>query len=343
MKTEETHIINYLEGNLSKKDRLAFEEKLKISPSLQQEVEDIRFVLLTMDTIKCLNKVNTEDRWKKTSFKLSLLKLKHVFLKSVQVILIALFLPLLVIIYYQREELTQINLLANEIVEVKSAYGLVSKIILPDSTIAYLNSGSSLTYPLSFTKEKRNVSLIGEAYFIVKANPESMFEVKLNDGLSVCAYGTEFNINAYDTQEWISAVLVNGNISINRNNVSDVSSSRILQPGQIAIYDKETENINLSPANLYVATAWKDGKTVFRRAKMSEIVYRLSKHFNVDIELKNKELSDYEFSATFTTESLTEVLNLLMKASPIQWHYVEPEQQKDESFTKRKVIISLKQ
>jgi len=43
-------------------------------------------------------------------------------------------------------------------------YGKRSKIILPDGTQAWLNSGSILEFPSSFTGETRTVKLSGEMY-----------------------------------------------------------------------------------------------------------------------------------------------------------------------------------
>lgn len=340
MKEEELHILDYIEGRLSDDERLSFENKLKNSSSLQKEVEDLRFLLSAVDNIKKIHKVDTVARWKKLSLKLSLFKIRSRILKSVQYFVFIAFIPLLFLAYYLNTQIFNNNFFEQELVEVKSAYGVVSKITLPDSSIVYLNSGSSLLYPVKFQGDTRSVSLTGEAYFIVRSNPANQFDVKISEDLSVSAYGTEFNVNAYEDQGWVSTVLASGNVSIQQQSVNS-SSVQVIRPGEVAVIDKKTMDVNVSKANLYVATAWKEGKIVFRRAKMPEIIYRLSKHFNVEIELKNEILNQYEFSATFTTETLTEILNLIGESSPIKWYYVEPKQQDDQTYTKRKVIISL--
>lgn len=340
MKREELYILDYLEGRLSENERIAFESKVANNPSLQKEVEGLHCLLNAVNNIKSIQNVNTIARWKKLSFKLSLLKIRYKAVKFFQYLAIATFIPLLFLIYYFSSQVFSANFLEEELVEVKSAYGVVSKIVLPDSSIVYLNSGSSLSYPVKFKGDTRSVSLTGEAYFIVKSNPTNRFDVKVLDNLSVSAYGTEFNVNAYEEQGWVSAILASGNVALKQNTASS-SLVKIIRPGEVAVFDKSTRKIDVSKANLYVSTAWKDGKIVFRRAKMPEIIYRLSKHFNVEIELKDKLLSQYEFSATFTTETLSEILNLIGKSSPIKWHYIEPKQQNDHTYTKRKVIISL--
>ena len=44
---------------------------------------------------------------------------------------------------------------------------MTTSVVLPDSTVVYLNSESSLRYPSVFEGDIRNVELKGEAYFAV--------------------------------------------------------------------------------------------------------------------------------------------------------------------------------
>ncbi|MEG2332895.1 MAG: DUF4974 domain-containing protein, partial [Bacteroides sp.] len=81
----------------------------------------------------------------------------------------------------------------------------------------------------------------------------------------------------------------------------------------------------------------------FRRAGIEEIAKRLARHFGVEFELRGDRLRAYEYSATFTTESLTEILSLLGKASPLNVQIIEPKKQNDHSYPRRKVILSIGQ
>ena len=92
-------------------------------------------------------------------------------------------------------------------------------------------------------------------------------------------------------------------------------------------------------ASLLAETAWREGKIVFRRTPMQEVVRQLSRHFNVDIQLQGKELYEYTYSATFTTETLTEILDLLEKTAPIRCEIIHPEPTADYAFSKKKVWI----
>ncbi|MDR3309515.1 MAG: DUF4974 domain-containing protein [Tannerella sp.] len=226
-----------------------------------------------------------------------------------------------------------------EQIEITAAYGQITKITLPDRSEVWLNSGSKLTYPQRFEDETRAVQLAGEAYFKVESDDLHRFEVLLPAGLRVSACGTEFNIDAYPEDENMKMTLAKGRIEVQ---IPSQDALQITQAGAQTIYSKTNLTTTASNVNLYVETAWKDGKIVLRRAGMNEIISQLSRRFNVDIQLQGKELYGYEYSATFTTESITEILSLLEKSAPIVCRIIEPKQGKDFSFSKRTVIIRRK-
>ena len=63
---------------------------------------------------------------------------------------------------------------------------------LPDGSCVWLNSESSIRFPIRFAGNKREVFLSGEAYFKVAKNEKSPFQVYVKGG-SVTVLGTSFN------------------------------------------------------------------------------------------------------------------------------------------------------
>ena len=226
-----------------------------------------------------------------------------------------------------------------EQVELLTAYGVVSKVTLSDGSEVWLNSGSKLVYPKRFTGDERQVSLVGEAYFKVKSNPSRRFDVQTAEGVTVSAYGTEFNVQAYDDDTCVVATLADGNIRVEQ---SALHLEEDLKPGEQAVFSKRDGKMNRQQANLLVEMAWREGKIVFRRTPLEEGAKVLSRHFNVDIRLQGKEVFDYAYSGTFTTETITEILSLLEKSAPISCEIMEPEQQSDYTFSRKKVLIRLR-
>ena len=79
---------------------------------------------------------------------------------------------------------------------------------------------------------------------------------------------------------------------------------------------------------------------VFRRTEMAEIAQRPVTPFQHKLSsLQSKKIFNYKYSATFTTETFEEILQLLEKTAPIKCTMIEPKQASDYSYTRRTVII----
>lgn len=330
------HIIAYLEGKLSIEEKIAFDQQMQSSPDFKKEVDDIRFIWETTSELKLHKQINTQQNWKKISKQIATDKYKKKILSFIRTAAAILLIPVLFATYTLFNTVREWNNIPVEQVELNTAYGLISKITLPDGSEVWLNSGSSISYPKRFTKNKRSVQLAGEAYFKVTSDKSNRFDVTTANGLQVSAYGTEFNVKAYEDEDKIEATLAKGHIE-----VSEIGQpvSRTLRPGEQVTYYKNTSRMEVDKVNLAVETSWKDGKMIFRRANMNEVVQRLARHFNVDIKLEGEELYDYKYSATFTTETLNEILLLLEKTAPIKCTVIEPEQTSDFTYSRRVVII----
>lgn len=85
-------------------------------------------------------------------------------------------------------------------------------IVLEDSSIVLLDGESSLTYPNTFAKDSREVTLNGNAMFQVKGNPERPFRIKTGS-CEVEVLGTTFYIRN-DGKEFFESGVRNGKIKI---------------------------------------------------------------------------------------------------------------------------------
>lgn len=308
-----------------------FEEKYE-----HKADDDVQPVLELVDRLVMQKGIDVEKNWHQLHVRIHHHKQKNQVLTWIRNIAAILLFPLLGLsayLYYQTNTLKSKSI---GLLETTTAYGVRTKITLSDGSEVWLNSGSTLSYPERFTEDKRQVTLSGEAFFKVKSDKDHRFDVQTSDGITVSAYGTEFNVQAYAEEPDIKATLAEGHIQIDQINQP---ASQELIPGEQAIYSRYTHQMQVRKVNLLVETAWKDGKLVFRRTPMEEIAKQLSRHFNVNIQLQGKEIFDYTYSATFTTETLAEILSLLEKTAPIRCEIIEPQQQNDLAFTRKKVII----
>jgi transmembrane sensor len=221
--------------------------------------------------------------------------------------------------------------------EITAATGSVIRYELPDGSVVWLNAGTTLRYPTVFKKNNRSVELKGEAYFEIQADQERPFYVNTRNGLSVYVYGTKFNVNAYENDDYIETVLEKGKVNV----ITPSRETIVLAPGEQLLYDKQSQKSVKNKVDVYGKIAWKDGKLVFRNTPLEEIFKRLERHFNVDIQYNNRCEKEYRYRATFRDETLSQILDYLAKSAKMKWKIEEPQQQADDTFTKKKIIVDL--
>ena len=249
----------------------------------------------------------------------------------------AILLPLFLVYQYTLYPILKKSGSIVETITVTSAPGMVTKTILPDGSEVWLNALSSLTYPQRFTEKERRVQLSGEAYFKVTSDKKHRFNVETPQKMVVSAYGTEFNVNAYESETSHEVTLASGHVEVSSEIGSKATETLVVD--EKAILQVKTGNIHVVTADTYVETAWKDGRMVFRREKLDKIVTRLSRKFGVDIRLEGDRLKEYEYTATFTDETLEDILDLLKRSAPITYSISKQKQLNNETFTRREVII----
>jgi len=198
-------------------------------------------------------------------------------------------------------------------------YGKQFTVILSDGTKAYLNSGTSLKYPIEFNKrEQRQVFLKGEGFFKVSKDTERPFVVNTNE-LNVQVLGTEFNLSAYAEDENIETVLVEGSVGFFERDSKFNEKNQKLEPGHMARWQKQKGKISFKETNVNLYTGWMDGKIIFNDIPFRDIVKKLERNFNVSITNTYEELENKRFTATFDTETIMQILTVFNTYHPI--HY----------------------
>lgn len=235
-------------------------------------------------------------------------------------------------LYFKDSEVEQ------KFAEVTATNGTVIRYELPDNSVVWLNSGTTLRYPVAFCKDKRSVSLKGEAYFEVQANKESPFYVNTPEGVSVYVYGTKFNVSAYEDAEDIETILEEGKVNVISPDRKTVTQ---LMPGEKLAYNKLEQKISKSEVDVYEKTAWKDGKLIFRNAPLNDIFKHLERRYNVDIQFINHSSKEYKYRATFREETLPQILDYLAKSAVLKWRIEDAVQHSDSTLTRMKIIVDV--
>lgn len=207
--------------------------------------------------------------------------------------------------------------------KVAPVKGAVEMVLLPDGTKVWLNHGARLTWPETFQKKSRCVKLEGEAYFEVTKDPSRHFFVK-TPLLTTEVLGTSFNINTKAGGNTTQAVLVEGSIAL-----LSPSGKRIakLEPGHMASASSLSSGIEITEVNTDVYTAWQQGKVVFEKAGLTEILDKLEEVYNVrfryDPDLMRKNKARYNFVFRINQDFDT-VFSMLKFVAPLETLKVKP-------------------
>ena len=244
-----------------------------------------------------------------------------------------LLLPLFItIVYLVNERPDVLNHITYQ--EVFSPYGTHSKVILPDNSIAWLNAGSSLKYPTIFTEGERNVYLSGEAYFEVQSDKSNPFIVETGK-LKVCATGTEFNVEAYEKDSIISVTMVEGLINI----IIGDKEPFTMTPRERMAYNRNQSKYKVNKTDPYKWYAWKDNMMIFRDDPLEYVFKKIGQTFNVEIAVKDTDIANQLYRATFEDESLDEILRLLQLTAPIRYTHFKREKGDKNQYERQKIEV----
>ncbi len=194
--------------------------------------------------------------------------------------------------------------------ETVSPIGSQTKIILPDSTVVWLNSGSSLKYNRSFGKKNRDVALSGEGYFEVKKDKSKPFLVHTLE-LDVKVLGTVFNVSAYNDDNNVVVNLIKGAVNVSLPNFKN-AGLLIMKPNEKLVFNKQTKKIECSETDSSRSALWTTGKLCFVDVTIEQIAKDLERKYDVEIQITNDKINKEIFSGSLNLNlSLKDILSYI--------------------------------
>lgn len=191
---------------------------------------------------------------------------------------------------------------------------------LPDGTSIWVNSSSTIKYPLQFDPTKREVELIGEAYFEVakRKNKEQHVPFYVYTGSQTLeVLGTSFNINSY--KDDIQTTLVEGKVKLTYPDKKE----HYLSPNQQAIFNKNSKLLAIKDIDPLYFTAWKNGTFAFDNASLEDVMNDLSRWYEIQIDYQT-DVSNLKFSGTISKyEQIEKVLKLIEMTGSIHFKIQE--------------------
>jgi transmembrane sensor len=216
--------------------------------------------------------------------------------------------------------------------QVNCPPGSKTKVLLPDSSTVWLNSGSKIVYNEGFGKTNRNLVLTGEAYFDVKKSL-TPFIIKTAN-IQIKVLGTAFNVRSYPHEKKTETALIHGSVEILLDKRPD--ERIVLKPNEkITINNQEDVagkknrpsadpliilgSVTTHEDSSIAETQWIENKLVFQSESFGDLALRMETRYGVRFRFASEALKNRRFTGVFGEESITEALEALQYSSPFQF------------------------
>ena len=199
--------------------------------------------------------------------------------------------------------------------------GQKSTLLLPDGSKVWLNAASSLKYPPQFINGKREIQLVGEAFFDVVKDPEKPFIVKTSD-IDVKVFGTSFNVSAYPDDGFTETTVVTGLVGVRQNwPTIEQEGFTFINPNQMAHFSPNTREFTTKTTDISSLISWKEGRLKFDRTPFPVVIKKLQRWYGASIVYEDQNLQSELLTFTVTNESLEKILELMGSLIPIEYQF----------------------
>ncbi|MBR1401439.1 MAG: DUF4974 domain-containing protein [Prevotella sp.] len=182
---------------------------------------------------------------------------------------------------------------------------------LSDGTHVWLNSETTLSFPLSFSGD-RQVAVTGQAFFDV-SHTGTPFRVQCSKGV-VKVMGTTFDVRDY-AGETTSVTLVSGSVAYATN-----SETTQLHPGEQAVQEPGSQSIVVQQVDTRRFTAWKDGMIYFKDERLEDVMSDIERMYDVNIVYSDNYLRDMLFTGECSRfKNVDEFMKLLQMTGLIEY------------------------
>jgi transmembrane sensor len=187
--------------------------------------------------------------------------------------------------------------------------------ILPDGSTVELNKGATIEYQSSM-KNKRDIKLIGEAFFDVRPDAEHPFEISVGSS-KIKVLGTSFNV---------------------RHNVESNNVEVFVKTGTVMLIQNMTNKLKLGPSQYGVASngvvqempktdqnymAWKDRKLVFADDSIYYVLKILEESYHTKFTLSNDNKKNLRITTTIFQLSEQEALTSICLTLGLEYIHEE--------------------
>lgn len=200
--------------------------------------------------------------------------------------------------------------------ETSTGRGRSWPVVLPDGSIVWLNTSSSIRYPLTFTGKERRVQMTGECYFEVKHDDKIPFRVELSGGIVIEDVGTAFNIRSYSDEATQKTTVIEGIVNVNAKTAPYLKYT--VGAGRQAIA-ANGKLLHVIPAeNMDEITAWRENRFRFKKAELRWILQEASRWYDMEVEYLDEVRDAYTVSISRNVP-LSSLLNYIEQSGGVHF------------------------
>ena len=230
----------------------------------------------------------------------------------------------LTISIFHRSPFTGSASLSKPLNEVFTKSGSKTRLLLPDSSVVWLNSGSRLTYSNQFGVSNRNVTLTGEAFFDVQKSHVPF--IIHTQSIQIKVLGTAFNVRSYPSEKVTETSLLRGRVEITLDRRPE--ELFVLKPNEKLVVKNELneEKANSGETQMPLVvlshltntndstiqeTSWVENKLIFQNESFKDLANRMERWYGFTIKFSDKKLELMRFTGVFEKETIKQALEAL--------------------------------
>jgi len=258
-------------------------------------------------------KFNTDEAWERVDSEIEFRHSRTRQIRNIGLVVSGMAASLL--IFFSLNFFTNIFSGTDATIALSTTYGSRSEVVLPDGSVVKLNAGSNLKYHYDRISQIRKVDFSGEAFFEVSKSKKP-FEIMTSDGLKVKVLGTKFNLSTYPDDRTAQTSLFEGKVELSKAG----SSSLVIKPGEIAVLDKNSNQISYAKGEISRTTSWMQNKLYMENMSLEDVCKYLERWYDVHITLSDRKLGEkIHYTGVLKEQTVIDVLNALCQLSSISF------------------------
>ncbi|GGC34693.1 hypothetical protein GCM10011386_28580 [Parapedobacter defluvii] len=195
----------------------------------------------------------------------------------------------------------------------------VKRIVLPDSSVVWLNANTVIRVPKDFDKRQQRRVLLdeGEASFEVTHNPAKPFTVR-SGALTTEVLGTVFSVRNYGTLPESAVEVTEGKVRV-RDSLGNVLAPELL-PGERMVMSRVDGSVAVVRNAETWESDWQQGVVRLQDATVAELKLVLRNYFGATLVLDNPAIGEHRFNLTIpSTYSLDQVMKVICSIHQSQY------------------------